>query len=1017
MGDSPRPRLPNKYQDPLDFVVQIISSATKTVVGTGFVIVPPDGKVVTCRHVFQKAAVPNQKFNGRLEVHVKFDCQRAFTSPERTFRAYLFAELPDYQDDVVLLQLVDPPFLETEKVAEVASAVRSQANPFRSFGYAIAGMHRAIQANGVIEGQVPGSRPDLKLKYDPIQLTAPQADQGISGAPVVDVERNMIVGIVTEAYVVGKSGKNRDLCWAVDGAIINDLLYSKTIQLQPSLDSLPLRFVPAVPQPEPPVPERRYIKLSYDLTRAPMLLPEWVGREELRRQLTYDYLESKSRTIGLIGFGGEGKSCVARQWLDDLQQLEAEKRPDGVFWWDFYVHRSFEEFIEGALTYLTDEQTVKQYKNTSGRVHALISQLHLGRYIFIVDGVDVLQEQDGERYGFIQGRDMREFFKYFTSSEHDSVALVTSRAPLVDLMAYSTYRHFDLTRLFKEDGRALLEKLGVKGTQKELEEIVEKWDGHALTLGLLGSYIREISNGDWKVLGSNDLPIEYATDTSESFRRYNHVQRILRRYDDHLTAAEKAFLKLLSAFRTPVGESAFNSVFLKRADPKAVNFPIAKNGEGAFRKIVRQLCAYGLLKEIAFRAYTTHPLIRSYYENLLSEYTIKEFQGAHRTIQLYYQSIGHPVPVHPTLQDFKPWLEVVHHACQAGAYDEAAKIKWEQIDQDAEHTLGYKLGAHETYLALLLEFFPNRNPLLEPMIKSLRTKGGILLDLANCFTALGYSKQGFELYERSLELFHSESDWHNVSTIYMNLAYTNYSVGNLYDAMFAISEALEYSKKDENDLKRPDLINAYAVFAHQHGKLIEASSAFSEAELLLRLAGSQSLRKYGAHCGHHAEHLRRLREFKRAEELAQFGLQSSLTEHWIDNISNCHRLLGEISNVNKRGNIIHFDEALRFARLSCTRDIIILSLLARGRFYAKHQQDQQAAFPDLDEALQLALESGYRLLEADIRIALAWAYLASGNKERAKIESQRGRQIGEETGYHWAKVDADEVLAEIDKDV
>ena len=71
------------------------------------------------------------------------------------------------------------------------------------------------------------------------------------------------------------------------------------------------------------------------------------------------------------------------------------------------------------------------------------------------------------------------------------------------------------------------------------------------------------------------------------------------------------------------------------------------------------------------------------------------------------------------------------------------------------------------------------------------------------------------------------------------------------------------------------------------------------------------------------------------------------------------------------------------------------------------------AFTDLNEALNYAVERGYRIYEADIRVALAWAYLANGEKEKAKESAQRALQMSQEMGYHWGKVDGEEVMERI----
>jgi len=71
------------------------------------------------------------------------------------------------------------------------------------------------------------------------------------------------------------------------------------------------------------------------------------------------------------------------------------------------------------------------------------------------------------------------------------------------------------------------------------------------------------------------------------------------------------------------------------------------------------------------------------------------------------------------------------------------------------------------------------------------------------------------------------------------------------------------------------------------------------------------------------------------------------------------------------------------------------------------------AFSDLNEALGYAVEGEYRIYEADIRVALAWAHLANGGPKKAKAEAERALSMSKEMGYYWGQVDAKEVLEKI----
>jgi tetratricopeptide (TPR) repeat protein len=158
-------------------------------------------------------------------------------------------------------------------------------------------------------------------------------------------------------------------------------------------------------------------------------------------------------------------------------------------------------------------------------------------------------------------------------------------------------------------------------------------------------------------------------------------------------------------------------------------------------------------------------------------------------------------------------------------------------------------------------------------------------------------------------------------------------------------------------------------------------------------------------------------------------------------ISMCHRVLGDLDAIEGQPTEAraHYDEALRIARSISVRDVLIEALLGRGRYVAKDLRgcanefarnlgdlnlgglDQ--AFSDLREALELATRGGYRIYEADIRVALAWAHRAtpipgpspaSGGRERARAEAARARAMSERMGYPWGQVDAEEVLEGLD---
>ena len=106
--------------------------------------------------------------------------------------------------------------------------------------------------------------------------------------------------------------------------------------------------------------------------------------------------------------------------------------------------------------------------------------------------------------------------------------------------------------------------------------------------------------------------------------------------------------------------------------------------------------------------------------------------------------------------------------------------------------------------------------------------------------------------------------------------------------------------------------------------------------------------------------------------------------------------------------LIESGQTLKGLRMQLQQELLIEALLARGRHLAVvgDAAARQEGFEQLNEALGYALQGGYRICEADIRIALALAYRAAGDASRAAEQAARARALSEEMGYAWGVADA-----------
>jgi tetratricopeptide (TPR) repeat protein len=662
--------------------------------------------------------------------------------------------------------------------------------------------------------------------------------------------------------------------------------------------------------------------------------------------------------------------------------------------------------------------------------------LGAGRYLFVLDGLEVLQHQEGDQYGLLKSADLRDLLTYFAAPGHQSFCLVTSRAPLLDLLDYPAYTHRDVERLSPADGRALLRNLGVTGSDAALDRVVADWDGHALTLSLLGGYLAERHGG--KVAHLDEIPAPTAAEP-----RYERVGRVLRRYDEHLTEAEQAFLALFSAFRAPVDESAFVPVFapfLPSLTPGPSPRGRGGRGEGETRaelaSLAHRLVAYRLLRRDASAqsaTYTAHPLVRAHYAARLAAYDPAEVRAAHTRIKDYYLARAGTTPQFPTLDDLKPLIEAVHHACQAGEYDEAHRIQNERISQGNRAVIVHQLGAYETALALMLEFFPDGDASQEPQVSDPNARRFILNAVGFCLMNLGRLGEAVPLYERAVAGYLADEKWGFASIGYQNLAELHANLGALSASAEAARQALDLARRagDKQDECFSLVYEAWAT--HLHGDLPAAGAAFAQAEALERELDSTKRYLYSLRGAQHADHLRRTNNADYARRVTEANLEILQRLRAPHQISQCHRLMGDLdAQAGQHASAgIHYDQALKLARATSFRPALIEALLARGRWAARYGDPSGLAFADLNEALGYAVEGGYRIYEADIRVALAWAQRAAaltlppgprgaagagspkgrGSLEAARAEAERARRMSEEMGYHWGQVDAAEVLA------
>lgn len=974
-------------QEPRDFTVQILRASDEATLGTG-VVVSSDGLVATCRHVLEAAGeLPG--VGETAPVLVRFPAWIAGAASTRP--ASVAAALTDYDDDFVCLLTSDPPKLDDRNVAKLGDAADCALHDFRSYGFRRLETYQASYADGTISGTVDAPV-DRRLRLEPVQLQSQNIDQGMSGAGVLDKEKNLVVGLISETWYGGATGKDRDTGWAVNARIV-----SFTEADVPIHSSLPLQ---AAERPVRPVTLGRAPAYpSVYLDRAPQPLEEWVGRDDVLADLRRHWEgEDRHLVVGLIGFGGEGKTSVARRFIDSLYQADGTSEPDGVFWWEFSASAGSDEFLSALLEYLLKDRRVSQNIVGSARAEVAASLLDTGRYVLVLDGLDAVQFQADERYGALADPNLLAFLKFAAVPGHDSLCLVTSRAPVFDLLPYLTYWHADLDALSVEAGRELFRRLGVFGSDAAIDQVVEDWGRHALSLSLLASYLIRRYRGDVRRVSSFP-PLD------PKHSRDEMAIRILREYDSCLSDRERHLLIAFSVFRTPVGRAAIDTAM----SASAIAAGDSRADESAAVLLDHLTQARIVHKDVAGRL-AMHPLIRDYYRRQGAR-NREAWSRLHEVAKLHYLTLMGPNATQPTLHDLEPAIEAAHHACRSGAFDEASDIIYDHLYQGDRGLITRELNAYSTVLSVFQDFFPEQQLHRTPLVDDPETRSWIFHETATALHMLGRLDESAHLLRRAMEDFKQRELWHDAAISCQNLGELHLELGALAASESVIDEAFELAERAGD---REDELVAHTLrggLAHLRGQTDLAQRSFDAALRLARECTPLPI-LYSTSGLHYADHLTRLGRTDEARTVHEHNLKVCREAGWRGDEVHCLVGLGELAlhAGDEATALEHLEKAVTVARGITRRDALIHALIGRAR----HAVLTGAAFDaaELNQAIAMAQAGGFRILEADARVLLARSLVRSDAELAWEIATHTDQaSIG--LGYHWGHVDAVAVLRDL----
>ena len=647
---------------------------------------------------------------------------------------------------------------------------------------------------------------------------------------------------------------------------------------------------PGFPANAPPPP------LLIDTTRLPdVSLVKLRGREADLARLDAAWDSPSTHVLSVIAFGGMGKTALATHWVDGLVG-DGGRGAAKVLAWSFYsqgTHKrmtSADGFLDWAVKQLG---LADPGIGASAKAAAIAGALGKERILLVLDGVEPLQHGPGPQFGQLKDQGLRELLRRAAqrpAQPNGGLVLVTSRETLADLTRWreTTAPEFDLAKLSEEAGAQLLGDRGVKGPTRELRAAAKEFGGHALTLTLLGEFLKRLHGGDvyrrdriGPMTSPEGMPLDeqvhgHAIRVLESMQTewlggeplYGAIMRAVGLFDrpasrDCLTALrEKAPHpeEPPKAASRRAGGGAAKSSEVSTARPRASRRrsappqhegsvaalriddgsllpglePFQRAGESELNNAIFNLRAAGLLlPDEKDGALDAHPLVREFFGERFRRENEAGWKAAHGRLYEFLRDSTEEGD-NPELAALEPLFQAIPHGCKAGRQQETLRdVYTDRIcRRDSAGAIAFhaqkKLGAIGPSLAALAWFFDQ--PFETPHAGLTGAdQSWVLSEAAFYLGILGRQREALPAQRAGLAAFLAGKNSGSAIVQASNLAQAEAALGELAAAESSARQALDLVEADSGEFRqivqRCTLANIFAA----RGERAAAETLFAEA--------------------------------------------------------------------------------------------------------------------------------------------------------------------------------------------
>jgi tetratricopeptide (TPR) repeat protein len=566
-----------------------------------------------------------------------------------------------------------------------------------------------------------------------------------------------------------------------------------------------------------------------------------IGREEELAQLDAAWADPATRVLTIVAFGGVGKTSLVTHWAAGL----AQRGYDGAsyFDWSFYSQgtreqggASADQFINRALEFFGDPEMVAGATSPWDKGARLAQLVAERRALLVLDGLEPLQYPPSPLAGELRDPAVAALLKGL-AQRNAGLCVVTTRERVADLTPFrrSTAPELPLERLSTPAGIDLLNTLGVRGSKKELEVLVEDVQGHALTLNLLGRYLTRAHGGDVR---RRD---RVRFDRADASIQGGHAFKAMAAYERWLSdggeegARQLAILRLIGLFDRPADAACLDAL---RRIPAIVGLTesIVDLPEENWNLAVAALRDCGLVavpeasdpEATNSESLDAHPLIREYFASRLREHAPDAWREAHSRL---YEHLKDSVEYRPDkLDQLQPLYLAVAHGCHAGRHQVACDdVYWDRIMRGKQHYSVKRLGAFGTDLGAVVCFFDQPWLSVSPLV-NVQAQAWLLGEAAYRLRALGRLSEALQPMRAGLAMHMERQDWGIAAIGASNLSELELTLGNVSSSIADGEQAVVHADRSDSDFWQMGVRTTLADALHQAERRDEASALLREAE-------------------------------------------------------------------------------------------------------------------------------------------------------------------------------------------